>query len=142
MQTLLASAARTASGNSGNITDLPHPEALSRASFLLDVTAAATDADDDLDVYLQTFKNGLWEDFVHFTQVVGNGGAKKFEAHWSDTPTPETEQAAPSDAAMAAGVIQGGALGIQIRVKWVIVDPSGSNASFTFIVSGEFVRRR
>ena len=142
MLTLLASAARTASGDSGNLAQLPHPETVEHASFLLDVTVAATDVDDTLNAFIQTRRNGVWQDVAHFTEVLGNGGAKQFVAEWSREDAPETEQGAPQDAAIAAGVVQGGQLGDQLRVKWVVVDPTGSNVSFTFSVSGEFIRRR
>ncbi len=75
-KTLLASAARTDSGVQVLTDDF---SAASWALFQLDVTAAATEVGDLLDVYLQhSFDGGTtWDDFVHFTQVLGDGGAKK-----------------------------------------------------------------
>lgn len=47
--------------------------------FTLDVTAAATAAGDLLDVYIQTKADGTnWLDVARFTQVLGNGGAKRY----------------------------------------------------------------
>lgn len=136
MLELLASAARGVSGNAV-LTKPPNPERIAGGIFMLNVTAAATDATDTLDVYLQSsIDEGVtYDDFVHFTQVLGNGGAKKFLAEWmarTGAPNnPETEMHAPSDAAMAAGVKQG-PVGPLWRVKWVIVDPGAGVASFTF----------
>jgi hypothetical protein len=136
--TLLAAAARTSSGTSVVSSTF---EEYTEALFLLNVTAAATEVDDTLDVYLQkTADNGTtWDDFVHFTQVLGNGGAKKFIAEWTSKATPESEMHAAQDGTMAVGVAQG-PLGKKIRVKWVIVDPGGGAASFTFTVTGIFKR--
>ena len=142
MLTLLASAARTASGDSGALGKPPHPELIKNASIILDVTVAATDVDDTLNVFVQSLKHGLWEDLVHFTEVLGNGGAKKFIAEWAGGDPVDAELGAPEDAALAAGVKQGGKLGTDLRVKFVIVDPGGGAASFTFSVSGEFIYER
>lgn len=125
--TLLTPGAQTVSGVSASTPVEPY----SSATFLMDVTAAATDAADTLDVYVQASVGSVWDDFVHFTQVLGNGGAKKFVAEHSALVTPESELHAPSDAALAVGVLQGPKAG-RWRVKWVIVDASTVNASFNF----------
>ena len=130
---LLASAARTASGNGSAIT---YNRRLGAARFFLDVTAAASAVGDTLDVYIQSSLDGVvWDDFVHFTQVLGNGGAKQFVASWIRTLAPTTAQRAPRDATLAAGVEQG-PIGNQMRVKWVIVNGGGSH-SFTFSLQHE-----
>lgn len=142
MTTLLASAARTASGDSGALTPVRHPELLKSARLVLNVTAAATAASDTLDVYVQqTYDGTNYTDAAHFTQVLGNGGAKTFIAEWQRDVTPESELRAPSDAGLAAGVLQGGKLGTSLRIKWVIVDGGGADQSFTFSVAGEFEYR-
>jgi hypothetical protein len=139
---LVASAARTTSSTAavaaGDIATLRS------AVFLLNVTAAGTDAGDTLDVYVQQSPDGgtTWDDFVHFTQVLGNGGAKKYIATWNGTAAAESEMKAPADAALAAGVLQG-PMTTTWRVKWVIVDAgSNANQTFTFSVSVEGVRVR
>ena len=50
------------------------------AQILLNVTAAATLITDTLDVYIDTSPDGgsTWYNVGHFTQVLGNGGAKKY----------------------------------------------------------------
>ena len=131
MSVLVASAARTTSNNSGALV-LAHAERLKAASLLLDVTAAATLVGDTLDVYVQTSVDGsTWDDLAHFTQVLGNGGAKKFLAYWQRDLAPTSALHAPVDASMAAGVNQG-PVGGSLRVKWVVV----GTGSFTFSVSG------
>lgn len=134
----LASAARIASGTATVTGDMSRFES---AVFLLIVSAAATDVGDTLDVYLQSSADGgtTWNDFVHFTQVLGNGGAKTFVAGWQGRVTAETELGAPADGALAAGVLQG-PVGDRWRVKWVIVDTAGANASFTFKVDASLQR--
>lgn len=111
---------------------------VSAAQVLLTVSAAALAAEDTLDVYLQSSDDGgtTWDDFVHFTQVLGNGGAKKHVANWSGIVAPESEMHAVADAAMSAGVKQG-PVGELWRIKWVIV---GETASFTFTMDGSFNR--
>lgn len=133
MLTLLASEARTASGT------YSVPEALarsiakaSRSLFLLEVTAAATAAGDTLNVFVQSSVDGtVWDDFIHFTEVLGDGGAKKFLAAWNGVITPTTALGPPADGTLSAGVKQG-PVGSQFRVKWVIVDATTDDASFTF----------
>jgi hypothetical protein len=133
--TLVASAARTESGNSGALTPFRAILGLKALIFQLTVSTAATESGDLLDVYIQHSPDDgtTWDDFVHFTQVLGNGGAKKFIATWMRDVTPETEMKAPADATLAAGVLQG-PISPTLRVKWVVVDAGTDNASFTFSV--------
>jgi hypothetical protein len=137
--TLVSSAARVASGNSGDLNQSNttgfKPERTLGAILVLTVSVAATDAGDTLDVYVQNSidAGATYDDFIHFTQVLGNGGAKTFVAKWHRDLTPERELGAIQDAAMAAGVNQG-VVGPNWRVKWVIVDAGTVNVSFTFKV--------
>jgi len=133
--TLVASAARVASGNSGALAPINKFERVKAFVFLLIVSAAATDAGDLLDVYVQHSpdEGTTWDDFVHFTQVLGNGGAKKFIATWVRDIAPTSALKPPADASLAAGVQQG-PVAPTWRVKWVIVDAGTVNVSFTFSV--------
>ena len=133
---LLASAARIASGTSSVTLHGKLAGNLRAAAFQLNVTAAATDVGDTLDVYIQHSTDGgsTFDDFIHFTQVLGNGGAKRIVAHWVGILTPTTALHAAQDAAMAAGVSQG-PIGETLRVKWVVVDAGTANVSFTFGVT-------
>jgi len=132
--TLVSSAVRTASGTQA--VTIPAPNLYDSAVFLLSVSAAATDVGDTLDVYLQSSPDGgtTWDDFAHFTQVLGNGGVKKFLASWAHWVTAEAEMKPPADAGLAAGVLQG-PVSSTWRVKWVVVDAGTANASFTFSVT-------
>lgn len=138
---LVASAARATSSTS---TLSPADIALIKnAVFLLNVTAAATEVTDTLDVYIQQSADGgtTWDDFIHFTQVLGTGGAKKYIATWSREAAAESEMKAATDAGIAAGVLQGPVTSTW-RAKWVIVDAGTVNASFAFSISMEGVSYR
>lgn len=137
MITLLASEARTSSSTASVPDAIARVIAASkRGLFLLDLTAAATDVGDTLDVYIQSSVDGTtWDDFIHFTQMLGNGGAKKFTAAWNGEITPTTAMGAPADAALSAGVKQG-PIGPNLRVKWVVVD-ADVDCSFTFTIKAQ-----
>jgi len=130
-RTLLTSAARTASG-----TQVVHGFAWARDyTFTLVVSAAATATADTLNVYVQRLlpDGSTYEDIVSFTQVVGDGGAKKFVA--DIIPENATGAVAvPGDAALAAGSVKNVYVGDTLRIKWVIVDATTDDASFTFAV--------
>lgn len=111
-----------------------HFEQIVAATFLLNVTVAATGAGDTLDVYVQhSIDDGTnFDDFIHFTQVLGNGGAKKLRAQWLMYGGSPTVPLGPYlDATMAAGVNQG-PIGGFWRTKLVVV---GGTAAFTFTLS-------
>ena len=128
--TLRASAASTATGTSDAVF---MPDAPNAYVFVLDVSAAATEVDDTLDVTVQTMIDGTnWIDVVHFTQVLGNGGAKRYIAKISA----ESSQTMFENAtALAAGAIRN-IVGNKWRCSWVQVDPGGGADSFTFSVVG------
>lgn len=134
MQLIQQSAAQSASGTSAVFAN--HTEVLTAAIFILDVSAAGSLAGDLLNVYLQhSWDDGVsWDDFVSYTQVLGNGGAKKILAFWALYGTaPSTPMKAPQDAALTPASVQQGPLGNQLRAKWVIVNGGGTHA-FTFSV--------
>jgi|SRR6185295_9128788 len=129
----------TADGNKVIVGDFGNIVA---ASFLLVVLAAATEVGDTLDVYIQSsIDKNTYDDFIHFTQVLGNGGTKQYIAYWNALMAPEAEIAAPADATMSVGVKQG-PIGSTLRVKWKVVDAGTANASFTFALAANFVRGR
>lgn len=102
-------------------------------AFVLDLTAAATEVDDTLDVFVQTKLDGTnWVDVAHFTQVVGNGGATK--RHFLKV-LPEGNQGGFEGASvLPAGTVRN-LFGIDWRATWTIVDAGSANASFTFSVT-------
>jgi lipopolysaccharide biosynthesis protein len=128
--TTVLAATTTAAGavsTSGSAVRLPGM--VNAIAFVLNVTAAATDAVDTLDVKVQTKLDGTnWVDVVSFTQVLGNGGALKHIAKIEAG----TAQAMFADAVLAAGSTRN-LLGDEWRVTYVQVD-ADSDASFTFSV--------
>jgi len=98
-------------------------------TFTLDVTDAATAVGDTLDAYVQTKLDGTnWVDVVHFTQVLGNGGAVRHVARVSAALAQATFAVS---AALAAGNVRH-LLGDEWRVRWAV---AGATPSFTFAVT-------
>jgi hypothetical protein len=127
--TLHVSGAETDTGTGTVIGALPG--GINGVILTLDVTAAATASDDTLDVFVQTRVDGTnWLDVAHFTQVLGNGGAKRYvdkiHAH-GDVTLFETGSALSESA-------QRDLIGNGWRCRWVIVDASTDDASFTFSI--------
>lgn len=130
--TTLLAATSTAAGAVNTVGDSVRlPGMVNAMAFVLDVSAAATDAADTLDVKVQTKVDGTnWLDVVHFTQVVGNGGAKRYiEKLVADVACAGFENAA----ALGAGNTRD-LLGDEWRVAYVQVD-ADTDASFTFSVT-------
>lgn len=114
----------------------PKHAGFTRLSAVLSVTAAATEVNDTLDVFIDASidEEATWINIVHFTQVLGNGGAKKFVA----IAGPHNSDEFDVTADLAAGVVPRDLIGGVFRVRWTVVDPTGANASFTFNVKGAF----
>jgi hypothetical protein len=127
-QILLPSAARTVTGTGEAVLTM---EGFSSLTFQLDLTSAATESGDTLDVFVQTPADGTnWIDIVHFTQALGNGGAKRFIAKIvADAALTEFEAGTALGAAASRAIF-----GDQYRVRWAITDSGTANASFTFSV--------
>lgn len=98
--------------------------------LVCDLTAAATDVGDTLDVKVQTNVGGLWVDVAYFTQMLGNGGTKRFAAKLL-TQTAFT--LGDIAAALTAGTIRH-LFGDEWRVNYVVVD-ANANSAFTFTVT-------
>lgn len=128
--TLLASAAQTAT--STGETAVFMPDAPNAYAFVCDLTAAATEVGDLLDLFVQTKIGAFWVDVVHFTQMLGNGGAKRYVAKVTGAlATAEFENGTALGAAAVRNLI-----GDQWRVRFVVTDAGAANASFTFSVVG------
>ena len=126
---LVASAARTATGVSDAVK---LPDAPNGYAFTFDVTAAATAAGDTLDMKVQTKLDGTnWTDVVVFTQVLGNGGAKRYIAKVSSNGAQTMFENASS---LSAGNIRN-LVGDEWRCAWSITDATTDDASFTFSVT-------
>ena len=130
--TLFASGVRTATAGTNGTAVAILGERLSY-TFILDVTAAATEITDTLDVYIDTlFGTATWINCAHFTQVLGNGGVKSFFTVIVPTSMTTTD-AVTTDC--AAGVARG-VVGSQFRGRYVEVDGGGAASSFTFSLTG------
>lgn len=111
-----------------------------RGLFVLDVTAAGTDSNDTLDVYVDVSLDGVtWLNALHFTQVLGNGGATKRYAVLNHAAAAGTSDAAVATDA-SSGAVRPYLWGAQYRARYVVVDPTGANAGFTFSVTALFQR--
>lgn len=126
---LLASGAQTSTGTGEAVAC---PDGFEMLAAQLDVTAAATETGDTLDVFVQTTIDGTnWLDIIHFTQVLGDGGAKRYISKISASlALTEYETGSALGAAAVRHVF-----GSQYRVRWAITDASTDNASFTFSVT-------
>ena len=142
MQELLGSAARTTTG-AVEVANVGNLDLVESAVVILDVTAAATLAGDTLNLRIQSAIDDAagaiigWDDFISFTQVLGNGGAKRFAAQWRRDTLPEQELHPVVVDTLAAGVMQG-PVGKRWRLSWVIA----GTGSFTFRVLAALISRR
>lgn len=131
--TLRSSAAQAAAGTvTGTAVELGR--AYRELICQLDVTAAGTDVGDTLDVYVDTTFDGgtKWVNIGHFTQVLGNGGAKTFVmAFCNDNPGTSAVVDVSSNA--NAGATRQIGFGSQLRYRGVMVD-GDANGSFTYEV--------
>lgn len=133
LYTLRAPSASTASETSTSVKVVEDANAFRTAVFVLDVTAAATAAGDTLDVYVDTSVDGVtWINAVHFTQVLGNGGAKRELAKLTSEALvdPDNVLAISSDAAVT--VVRNVGVMPYLRHRSVLVDSTTDDASFTY----------
>lgn len=100
---------------------------------VLDVTAAATDAGDTLDVYLDTsFDGGVtWVNIGHFTQVLGNGGAKRLIMSFKAAPIAASNCVVATADQTAGNALQIG-FGDRFRYRAACANTSTVDNSFTF----------
>ena len=130
--TTLATVTTAAGAVNTNSSGVRIPEWEHGVVFTLDVTAAATDAGDTLDVTVQSLVDGTnWLDILHFTQILGNGGALRFSRKILASSAEATD--INHATALAAGD-ERHFLGDAYRVKYVQADVN-VNAAFTFSVS-------
>lgn len=137
---LLASAARTSNTGNGSAVEMFDSDRardhLSAVQLVLDVTAAATQAGDKLDVFVQTqLDDTNWIDVVHFTQLDGDGGAKRYV---EKIVAGAAEAGFETASALAAGEVRH-LIGRRWRVRWVITESGGDDESFTFSVQAQAV---
>lgn len=125
--TLLASGAITATSSGTAAVNLDGFDA-DALIVQLDVTAAALAVGDTLDMFVQTTVDGTnWVDIVHFTQVLGNGGVKRF---FAKVGRPTVETMFENATALAAASVRN-LLGNQFRTRYTI---AGATPNFTVSV--------
>ena len=112
----------------------------SEVTFVLDVTAAATEVGDTLDVYIDVSPDAgdTWINAVHFNQVLGNGGAKKFVAKLNSGDLlndPDATLDVSSDAAVS--VVRNIGCTDTVRYRGVMVD-ANANGSFTYSIKANY----
>lgn len=132
-QTLRASAAQATAGTvTGTAVSLQ--QRFEEMVAVLNVTAAGTDAGDTLDVYVDTSFDGgtSFVNIGHFTQVLGNGGAKKYIMCFKANPITASNSVSASADQAAGAALQIG-FGSQLRYRGVMVD-GDANGSFTYSV--------
>jgi len=106
-----------------------------RYIVILNVTATLTDVDDTLDVYIDwSLDNVTYFNGGHFTQVLGNGGAKSFYMVFDPSAPGTAGVALATDAAV--NTVRPSLFGPYMRARYVIVNPGGGIATFTFSVTG------
>jgi len=132
IKTIISSVAVTAAGLSEEFALLAHVKSL---LIQLDVTAAATEVDDILAVWLQGTVDGTnFYDIGRFADVLGNGSAKRYVMVLNREYAAESELITPTDAAMGASTVNQGPFPDTLRVKYTVTDAGTDNASFTFSV--------
>jgi hypothetical protein len=132
MLTLAAAGTVQAGATTVNGTVQSFREAWREATVLLKVTAAATLAGDTLDVYVDTTYDGglTFINLGHFTQVLGNGGAKTIAMTLrNDSPGATDTVDVSADAVAGATRLLG--MGGALRYRAISV----GTGSFTFGVS-------
>lgn len=139
---LLHSQSISANGTSQGVCIIPQDY---WAAILYMVTGTPTGTSPTLDIYVQQAFTAListdtvdglmltssaipsiFDDYLHFPQVTGTASTQKSVARilaeigTSATNSPTANFTVANDAALAAGTIQPGPLGMAWRVKWVV----------------------
>lgn len=133
----LRDSAEVATATTDTGTAVKLQDAFRELIVTLTVSAAATDVDDTLDVYVDTSFDGgtTWINIGHFTQVLGNGGAKKYQMAWANSAPPAAANSVDVSADQAEGASIQRGFGDNLRYRGVTVDPSGTNIAITYAVS-------
>ena len=129
--TLRTSGAQATAGTvTGTAVDLAAPGR--ELSVQLIVSAAATDTVDTLDVYVDTSFDGgtTYVNIGHFTQVLGDGGAKTFVMSFCNA-NPGTSAVVNVTSDAAAGATRQIGWGSKLRYRGVMVD-ADADGSFTY----------
>jgi hypothetical protein len=131
----LPSKTQTGAGTGTSDSFSPHIELNNAALFALNVSGAAAGAGDTLDVWLQhSWDEGVtFDDFIHFTQVLGNGGTLVHLCAWtleSSAPTPMHKAVTKTLAAASSPLL--GPIGAIVRAQYTVANVTA--AVFTFAI--------
>lgn len=130
-QQILASITTAGAVVSTNVASVGIPRPENGMILVCDLTAAATEVGDTLDVKVQTKIGELWVDVAYFTQMLGNGGTKRFAAKLMGQTAFALGDIA---AALTAGNVRH-LVGDAWRVNYVAVEANANaNSAFTFAV--------
>lgn len=129
--------AKTQTGAGTGTSDVynQHNELDDAALLILTVSAAAAAAGDTLDVWVQhSWDDGTsFDDFVHFTQVLGNGGTLVHLCPWTlSSSAPAAMHKAVAKTLTAANSPLLGPIGNVWRVQYTVA--TAGTANFTFSV--------
>lgn len=130
---ILLAPVTTTAGAKTNIASTPVsiPGTWNAMAFVLDVSAAATAVGDTLNVKVQVRLDGTnWLDVCAFTEVLGNGGAKR---HFGKINADTAQAMFENGAVLSAGAVRN-MLGESWRVLYTQVDDATQDAAFTFSV--------
>jgi hypothetical protein len=128
-----SSAHATIAANTPSAAAFNHRGERSRLIFMLDVTAAANLVGDTLDVMIDVIApdTATWLNAIHFPQVLGNGGAKKYFAVLDPSNPGAVTFDVTADAAV--GVVRPALFGSSVQGRYTIA--GGGAQSFTFSIS-------
>lgn len=137
MVTFRASSEQTAGSETGTVAnggEIKCNDIYEFVTLLLDVTAAADDVDDTLDVYVDTSYDGgtTWINLAHFSQVLGNGGTKRHLLNLHQSLNAEID--VTDD--LAAGNVRSINHGDRIRYRATVADGGDADAAFTWSLTG------
>lgn len=107
-----------------------------RAILTLTVSDVNDDSNDTLDVYVDVSPdNGAtWVNAVHFDQFAGDGtGGSRVAVLNPAAAAPTADIDTSSDA--SAGDVRPYLWGSQMRARYVTVDPTGTDAAFTVVLT-------
>ena len=133
----LRASAEVSTATTQNGTGIKLQRKYSELVVVLDVTAAADDVDDTLNVFVDTSFDGgtTWVNIGHFTEILGNGGAKKYIMAFKANPITGSNAVPLGDDQSDNAALQIG-FGDQLRYRAVTVDPTGTDIAITYSVTG------
>jgi len=104
-----------------------------KAVVVFELTDAAADVDDTLDIYIDTRVCGVWVNAAHLPQVLGNGAdSLKAVVVLGEGADLSEEPAWLAD--LDAGKVLPMLLGDALRVRYVVAKGANDDQSFTFSV--------